>query len=171
MVFQVNEILPCETLQLCLVFFHLICKQNKNFRTIKYCTLNFYNWGNFLLSKWKYIQTTITICLKHAYCYIQKIVWWNLKKLYVNLKTAPCDMLDWLLRIFRSKRIMCFNYSTDPYSYVYGFLLRAKEQLLHTYLQESRTIWIIAWPVIDLLHNISNYRKAVTWAMLEIWPY
>ena len=71
-------------------------------------------------------------------------------------------MLDWLLRVFRSNRIMCFNYLTDPYSYVYGFSLRAKEQLLHAYLQEIRTIRIIAWLVIDLLHNILNYRKAVT---------
>ena len=66
-------------------------------------------------------------------------------------------MLDWLLQVFRMKRIMCFSYLNDPYSYVYGFSLRAKEQLLHAYLQEVRTIRIIAWLVIELLHNISNY--------------
>ena len=63
--------------------------------------------------------------------------------IYVNLKIASCDMLDWLLQVFRMKRIMCFNYLNDPYSYVYGFSLRATEQLLHAYLQEARTIRII----------------------------
>ena len=62
---------------------------------------------------------------------------------------------------------MHFNYLTDPYSYVHGFSLRAIEQLLQAYLQEATTIRITAWLMIDLLHNILNYRKAVTRTVLE----
>ena len=120
-------------------------------------------WRNFaILSLWKlYDEKGI----------VKKHIANNIRGIYVNLKIASCDMLDWLLRVLRSNRIMCFNYLNDPYSCVYGFSLRAIEQLLHGDLQEARTIRIIAWLVIDLLHNILNYRKAVTWTMLEIWPY
>ena len=84
----------------------------------------------------------------------------NIRGIYVNLKIASCDMLDWLLRVLRSNRIMCFNYLNDPYSL--WLTLRAIEQLLHGDLQEARTIRIIACLIIDLLHNILNYRKTVT---------
>ena len=68
----------------------------------------------------------------------------NIRGIYLNLKITACDVQDWLLRVFRSNSIMCFNYLNDPYSCVYGFSLRAIEQLLHGDLQDARTIRIIA---------------------------
>ena len=114
---------------------------------------------------WRNFRYKMFLILFSVYFVSRKI------SIYVNLKIASCDMLDWLLRVLRSNRIMCFNYLNDPYSCVYGFSLRAIEQLLHGDLQDARTIRIIAWLVIDLLHNILNCRKNVTWTVLEIWPY
>ena len=106
MVFQVNEIFPCETLQVCLVFCYFICKQNKFFRTIKYCTSNFYNWGNFLLSKWKNIQTTIIICLKYDHRYIQKIDWCNLKKFRYKIVLIIWRLILSLWKLYDEKGIV-----------------------------------------------------------------